>query len=388
MIGISKLYCSQAEESDSLRYRRSDGSRHSSWKKPVVVFNCTRRCNLRCRHCYSASDNEAGRDELTGDEARAMIDDLAAFGCPVLLFSGGEPLLRPDVMPLIAHARSAGMRAVLSTNGTAITPALAGQLAAVGLNYVGISLDGATPEVNDRFRGTPGAFDQAVAGIRHCRTAGLKVGLRFTINRHNARDIDGIFDLIEREQIPRVCFYHLVTAGRGKEISHETLPAEQTRAAMDRILQRTQQRHQAGTPLEVLTVDNHADGAYLYMKLKQQDPQQAETAYELLRTNGGNSSGVGIGCVSWDGEVYPDQFWRSRPVGNVRQRKFSEIWSSSADGLLQQLRNRKQYLQGRCARCRFLDVCNGNLRARAEAAGNGIWGDDPACYLTDEEIQK
>jgi len=124
------------------------------------------------------------------------------------------------------------------------------------------------------------------------------------------------------------------------------------------------------------------------MKLKQQDPQQAETAYELLRTNGGNSSGVGIGCVSWDGEVYPDQFWRSRPVGNVRQRKFSEIWSSSADGLLQQLRNRKQYLQGRCARCRFLDVCNGNLRARAEAAGNGIWGDDPACYLTDEEIQK
>jgi len=177
MIGISKLYCSQAEESDSLRYRRSDGSRHSSWKKPVVVFNCTRRCNLRCRHCYSASDNEAGRDELTGDEARAMIDDLAAFGCPVLLFSGGEPLLRPDVMPLIAHARSAGMRAVLSTNGTAITPALAGQLAAVGLNYVGISLDGATPEVNDRFRGTPGAFDQAVAGIRHCRTAGLKVGL-------------------------------------------------------------------------------------------------------------------------------------------------------------------------------------------------------------------
>ena len=391
MIGISKLYCGTVEAADPLRYGRSSGRlpshllQFSADKKPVVVWNCTKRCNLSCVHCYSASTSRAAPDELTGDEARAMLDDLAAFGAPVVLFSGGEPLLRPDLDDLIAHARGLGLRAVVSTTGTLITPARAERFAAAGLSYVGVSLDGLA-EVNDAFRGSPGAFDKALGGIRSCLAAGVKVGLRFTMNRRNAGDIPGIFDLIEREDIPRVCFYHLVCTGRGGEMHGATLPADQTRRTLDLIMDRTADMHAAGRRVEVLTVDNHADGPYVYLRLAREDTGRAAQCLELLKMNGGNSTGVGIGCISWNGDVLPDQFWRRHVLGNVRRRPFSEIWTDPDQPLLARLRDRRKYLKCRCMNCRWLDVCNGNFRARAEAAGGGPWGDDPACYLTDEEI--
>ncbi len=392
MIGISKLYCGTVEASDPLRYARHSGKlpshllQFSEDKKPVVVFNCTKRCNLRCIHCYSASDNSCAPDELSDAEAKTLIDDLAAFGSPVLLFSGGEPLMRPGVLDLATYARSKGLRVVLSTNGNLITPELAARFKAIDLSYVGISLDGATAEVNDHFRGKEGAFVKALAAIRFCREAGVKVGLRLTMSRQNARDINAIFDLLERETIPRVCFYHLVSAGRGGQMGADALSSDETRATLDTILRRTRERHDAGNPLEVLTVDNHADGAYLYLKLLQEDPAKAADVYKLLQMNGGNGSGISIGCVSWNGDVHPDQFWRTQTVGNVRQRPFSEIWTADDTPLLPDLRRRKELLDCRCQRCRFLDICNGNLRARSDFAGNGPWGDDPGCYLTDEEI--
>ena len=394
MIGISKLYCGTVEASDPLRYNRHSGKlpshllQFSKDKKPVVVWNCTKRCNLSCQHCYSASNCQPGENELSGEQAKLFIDDIAEFGSPVLLFSGGEPLMRPGVLGLIEYARSKGLRAVISTNGTLIDTDLAAELKRIGLSYAGISLDGATAEINDKFRGKSGAFDQALTGIRNCISAGVKVGLRFTINSHNAQDIDGIFDLIERENIPRVCFYHLVAAGRGSKIADQILPADQTRHAIDRIIARTEAAHQAGRKLEVLTVDNHADGAYLYLKLLEKAPQQAAEVLSLLQMNGGNSSGIGIGCVSWDGNVYPDQFWRNQCVGNINDKPFSEIWTSSQTPLLPDLRDRKKHLTGRCTKCRFLNICNGNLRVRSEITGNGIWGDDPSCYLTDQEISE
>ena len=315
-----------------------------------------------------------------------MIDNLADFGVPVLLFSGGEPLLRPDVLELIAYARTKGLRTVLSTNGTLITPEMAEALAKVGLHYVGISLDGATADTNDRFRGRDGAFQKALAGIRNCKIFGIKVGLRFTITAHNASDVMGIFDLIEQENIPRVCFYHLVSAGRGDQLADGCLTSEETRGVLDIILDKTRALHDAGRQMEVLTVGNHADGPYLYMKLLKENTTRAAEVYKLLQMNGGNNSGAGLGCISWDGSVHPDQFWRAKILGNIRKQSFSEIWTGRDSALLQELRNRREMLQCRCNRCRFLDVCNGNLRARAEAAGNGIWGDDPGCYLSDEEI--
>jgi radical SAM protein with 4Fe4S-binding SPASM domain len=336
-------------------------------------------------HCYSHSRDIEYSGELTTGEAERMIDDLAAFGVPVLLFSGGEPLMRPDILALIARARRLGIRAVVSTNGTLIDEGLAARLREADLSYVGVSLDGLR-ETNDRFRGIPGAFDLALAGIRTCLRAGIKVGLRFTMNRRNAQDIGGIFDLLAVERIPRVCFYHLVYAGRGSKLVAEDLTHGETRAAVDLIMDRTKGCHEQGFPLECLTVDNHCDGPYVYLRLLRENPARAANVLELLRMNGGNSSGSGIGCISWDGAVHFDQFWRHYSPGNVRQRPFSEIWGGTADELLNQLRERKKYLKGRCAVCKWLDVCNGNFRVRAEAVTGDVWACDPACYLTDEEI--
>jgi radical SAM protein with 4Fe4S-binding SPASM domain len=132
-------------------------------------------------------------------------------------------------------------------------------------------------------------------------------------------------------------------------------------------------------------VDNHADGPYLYLKMKEENPERAKEVLELLQMNEGNSSGNGIGCVSWDGEVYADQFWRNQPLGNIRVKPFSKIWLDGENKLLVKLKDKKKYVQGRCATCCWLDVCGGNFRARAESAGE-LWGPDPACYLTNEEI--
>jgi Fe-coproporphyrin III synthase len=391
MIGISKLYCGAVEASDPLRYGRhsKDLPSHllqfSVDKKPVVVWNVTRRCNLRCVHCYSQSEDRGYSGELSLEEGKSLIDDLAGFGSPVILFSGGEPLIRPDILDLIRYATQQGRRAVLSTNGTLITPAVAEKLKDIGLSYVGISLDG-LQETHDAFRGFSGTFARVMAAIKNCQDVGLKVGLRFTINKRNFKDIPGIFDLVEEKRIPRICFYHLVYAGRGTDLINEDLDHTRTREVVDLILDRTRMLHDKGQPVEVLTVDNHADGPYTYMRLMEEDPKRAAEVLQLLQMNEGNNSGRGIGCVSWDGSIHADQFWRHHSFGNVRQRPFSKIWTDPSDELLMKLKEKKKHVKGRCAKCRWLDICGGNFRVRAEAISGDVWAPDPACYLADEEI--
>ncbi|MDR2124204.1 MAG: 12,18-didecarboxysiroheme deacetylase [Desulfovibrio sp.] len=391
MIGISKLYCGQVEPSDALRYGRRAGAlparllQFSEDKKPVVVWNMTRRCNLRCVHCYAQATDTAGRDAVSTKQAEAMIDDLAGYGAPVMLFSGGEPLVRGDLAELAAYAVSRGMRAVISTNGTLISREKARELKSVELSYVGISLDGGR-EAHDRFRRVRGSFDKALQGVEHCLEEGLKVGLRFTINKRNAGEIPLLFDLIRDLDIPRVCFYHLVYSGRGSQLMEEDLNHAETRAVLDLIMDRTRELFDQGKPREVLTVDNHADGPYVWMRLQRENPARAAEVFELLQYNEGNSSGRGIGCISWDGQVHADQFWRQHSFGNVLERPFSQIWDDPEIPLLAALKDKKTRVRGRCARCRFLGVCGGNFRARAEARYGDVWAEDPACYLTDEEI--
>lgn len=391
MIGISKLYCGAVEPSDVLRYNRhsKDLPSHllqfSIDKKPVVVWNVTKACNLRCVHCYARAGETSPADELTNEQGKILIDDLSDFGVPVILFSGGEPLMRPDLVDLASYAVKKGIRAVISTNGTLITADRAMELRDIGLSYVGVSLDG-IGEVHDRFRGKEGAFYDTLRGIDNCQKAGLKVGLRFTMNRLNVAEISKIFDLLEEKDIPRACFYHLVYAGRGSDMVKQDLTHEETRKTVDLIMDRTRDLHERGKPKEVLTVDNHADGPYLYLRVLREDPVRAKEVLSLLEMNEGNSSGRGIGCVSWDGNVYADQFWRHYSFGNVRERPFSEIWMDTSDPLMAKLKDRKRYVKGRCARCRWLDICAGNFRVRAEAVTGDVWAEDPACYLTDEEI--
>ena len=392
MIGISKLYCGAVEPSDLLRYNSRDGKdlpshllQFAAIKRPVVVWNMTRRCNLRCVHCYSQSQDKFYPDELTTAEGKAMIGDLASFSCPVILFSGGEPLMRADLPELAQYAVDKGLRTVISTNGTLLDREMTTTLKRIGLSYVGVSLDGLR-ETHDHFRGTKGAFDKSIAGIRNCLEAGIKVGVRFTINRRNAQDIPAIFDLLERENIPRACFYHLVYTGRGSRLIEEDLSHEETRAVLDLIMDRTRRFFACGEAKEILTVDNHADGPYIYLRLREEDPPRAADVLELLKMNEGNSSGHGIACISWDGEIHADQFWRGISFGNVRQRRFSEVWSDTSNELMARLKNKKPFIRGRCSQCRWLDICGGNFRARAEAVTGDIWASDPACFLTDEEI--
>ncbi|MBU8910490.1 MAG: 12,18-didecarboxysiroheme deacetylase [Desulfobacterales bacterium] len=393
MIGISKLYCATVEPSDALRYGRHSGQlpshllQFSKDKKPVVVWNMTRRCNLKCVHCYARSEDISYDNELNHEQSIAMIDDLARFGVPVLLFSGGEPLVHPRLVEYAQYAVSKGMRAVISTNGTLITKEKARILKEIGLSYVGISLDG-LEETHDKFRGVKGSFKKAMAAIENCQNAGIKVGLRFTINKRNVEDIPGIFDLLEEKNIPRACFYHLVYSGRGSEIAKEDLSHEDTRKVLDLIMDRTKDLHDRNMPKEVLTVDNHADGPYVYQRLLDEDPERAAEVLELLEMNEGNNSGRGIGCISWDGEVHPDQFWREKSLGNIKDMPFSRIWTNIDNEFLMKLKEKKKHVKGRCAACRWLDICGGNFRARAESVANDPWDSDPACFLTDEEIKK
>ncbi|MCH4183891.1 MAG: 12,18-didecarboxysiroheme deacetylase [Eggerthellaceae bacterium] len=396
MIGISKLYCGAVEPSDVLRYHRksselpSDLLQFSRDKKPVVVWNCTRTCNLRCVHCYAQSEARHYDGEMTTEEGKAMIDDLAAFGCPVLLLSGGEPTLRPDMIELAQYAKDAGMRVVISTNGTQITPEFAQRCADVGLSYVGVSLDGSR-ETHDRFRGIEGSFDRAVEGLKNAQDAGIKVGVRMTINKRNWRDIDDIFDLMEERNINRACFYHLVYTGRGSALIGEDLNHDETRQAVRLIMDRTKAWFDRGGSPEILTVDNHADGPFVYLELLKENPERAKDVLQLLKWNQGNSTGNGIACVSWDGEVYADQFWRHFSFGNVKDRPFSEIWSDTSrttpqSELMYRLKDKRPFVKGRCHSCKWLNECGGNFRVRAEAATGDLWDSDPACYLTDKEI--
>ncbi len=379
MISITRLLCGTEGPGDHLRYEVK------TEPKPVVVWNCTRQCNLSCVHCYALANNHRSPEEMDTAAGEAFIQDLADFDVPVILFSGGEPLLRKDMFSLAGLAKELGIRVALSTNGTLINEEMARQLKEIGFAEVGISLDG-IGSINDRFRGHQGAFESALKGIRNCVALGLRVSLRLTITRLNYQEIPAIFRLVEAEGIDRVCFYHLAYSGRGSTMHKEDISHAQTREVMDSICEWTVAMQKRGFSKEILTVGNHADGVYIYHKLREKDPQRASDVLELLRLNGGNNSGIRIGAVDDRGNVHPDQFWWHYSLGNVKERKFADIWTDTSEPLLQGLKKRKTLLKGRCGRCRYLDVCNGSLRVRAEAVYDDVWAEDPACYLTEEEI--
>jgi len=395
MINISKLYCDQVTPGDWLRYgKEGSGEREgevvpkkASERRPIVVWNITRACNLKCVHCYNDSGVGKPFKDITTEKAKEVLDDLAQFGVPSVLFSGGEPLMRQDLFELIEYAGGKGLRTVISTNGTLITKEKAAMIKERGVSYVGISLDG-IGEINDKFRAVKGSFDKAVTGIRNCQAAGVRIGLRLTLTQRNVQDLEALFDFFEAENIERACFYHLVPSGRGGAISAEALTHAQSREAIEMILAKTEQYKQAGKKTDILTVDNHVDGVYLYLKLLEKDRQRAESVWKLLTWNGGGlySSGVGIGCIDYNGKVHPDQFWSHYDLGSIHERPFSEIWTDPDEPLLKGLRDRRRYIKGRCRLCKFFDACGGSLRVRADLHFNDPWAPDPACYLTDEEI--
>jgi Fe-coproporphyrin III synthase len=382
MLSVSNLLCNHQAGNERLRYsHRHDGQA----PRPVTVWAITKACNLRCVHCYASANADAAPDELTHEEGLTLLDDLKQFGVPAVLFSGGEPLVRPDALELIGYARRIGLAATLSTNGLLIDDAMAGRLAEIGVTYAGISVDGVRAR-HDKLRGLTGAFDGTLKGIDHCRKHGIKVGVRFTVHALNHEDLDSIFDICVKHDVQRLCVYHLAYAGRGNNMQRLDLTADETRSVVDRIFESTSRLHEQGLPLEVLTVGNHTDAAYVLMSLENSDPARAAVVRQRLEGTGGNRSGCNIASVDPMGNVHYDQFSWHYNCGNVRQAPFSEIWSQATDPRLAILRDRKSHLPARCQGCRFLSVCNGNLRTRAESATGDWLGMDPSCYLSDREV--
>lgn len=390
MLSVSRLLNGQIESGDALRYGRSTARspahllHFTADKRPVVVWNVSRRCNLHCVHCYSSSKNRHYPDELTFEEGERLLDDLAEFGVPTVLFSGGEPLMRADVLELAAHARDLGMRTVLSTNGTLIDDSMAERIAEAGFSYVGVSLDAIGP-AHDKLRGKLHAFDEALAGIRAAQGAGLRTGIRFTLHGLNREHLGPMFDLAQEVGVQRLCVYHLAYAGRGGKIRRHDLTPAQTREAVEEVFDRVEALGSAGSELEVLTVDNPVDSVLLLMRIRRNQPVRAADVERMLRWNGGNQSGIAIACVDPLGRVHPDQFSWQTTVGDVRRQPFSEIWRDENPALAP-YRLRPRPITGRCSGCAFFSMCNGGLRVRAESASGDFFAPDPACYLSPQEV--
>jgi len=397
MINLTRLWTGTEQPADGLRYGLGPAAAASARsRRPIVVWNITRTCNLRCVHCYSDSMNARYPGELDWPQMQAVVKDLAAYQIPSLLLSGGEPLIHSRFFDLVDLTGEHGLKLTISTNGTLITPEKAARLKAAEVAYVGISLDG-IGKIHDEFRGKKGAFKAAVEGFRNCHEVDQKTGLRLTLTRHTVADIERILDFIEEQEIQRVCFYHLVPAGRGTEL--QILRPEESRHALDTLINRVEQWHRDGQHREVLTVTQPADGPYLLLRMQQENHPGLEAAQQLLAWNGGgtNSSGTGLANIDTQGNVHPDQFWQNVMLGNVKRMAFSDIWEGKNPAAAEELAEIRSIgalsraqaqarIHGRCGTCRWFSICGGGFRTRAATTTGHVWGSDPGCYLSDDEI--
>lgn len=352
---------------------------------PVVIWNLIRRCNLRCKHCYSISGDVDFPGELSTDEVYEVMDDLKAFKVPVLILSGGEPLLRPDIFDISRRAKEMGFYVGLSSNGTLIDKHNIQQIADIGYDYVGISLDGLRA-THDAFRRRQGGFDEALRGIRQCVDHGIKIGMRFTVTMDNVGELPSMLDLAEAEQVDKFYLSHLVYAGRGNKNRGDDARRDMTREVMDLLFERAWADAKTGGKREFVTGNNDADGVYLLFWVRKHFPHLEDHIRGKLAQWGGNSSGVNIANIDNLGEVHPDTFWWHYSLGNVKQRPFSEIWQDKSDPIMAGLKQRPRQISGRCGACQYFDICGGNTRVRAFQLTDDPWAEDPACYLDDAEI--
>ncbi len=352
---------------------------------PVVIWNLIRRCNLTCKHCYSISADHDYAGELSQQEVFGVMDDLKAFRVPVLILSGGEPLLRPDLFEIAARAKAMRFYVGLSTNGTLIDAPMADRVAAVGFDYVGISLDG-IGATHDRFRRLDGAFDRSLAAVRHLHARAVKVGLRYTMTAMNQQDLAALLELMRAEDVEKFYFSHLNYAGRGNIHRARDARFDATRAALDLLYDTAWLDAASGSPREYVTGNNDADGAYLLKWVQRRLPRWTAAVQRDLVAWGGNASGVNVANIDNLGNVHPDTMWWHHTIGNVRERPFSAIWQDTSDPLMAGLKQRPRPVKGRCSACAYFSICGGNTRVRAEQVTGDAWAEDPGCYLDDDEI--
>lgn len=385
MIGLTRLVTGRRSPSDEMRYGGAQVTPHQYVRdgafRPVVVWNITQSCNLACRHCYYSAILGHNPITIPYDEVTSIIDSIASTGAPVLLFSGGEPLIRKDIFDLVAYTAEAGIKPVISTNGTIIKPAVARRLVESGARYVGISIDGAR-ETHDDFRQKRGAYEKSLRAIEACKAEGIRISVRFTVTEYNRHELDDVIAMAEAMGVDRFCLYHLVPSGRAKRDGDVT--NAERRAVVEDLCERSDD-----LAVEVLTVDAPHDGPLIYLWTLRNRPERAADVLAALSRQGGDGTGMRIVEIDHDGNVHPNQFWLSHTFGNARTTPFADVWNqvgdAGGDELLAGLRAPERPLEGRCAACVFRPVCGG-FRARAMHATGNPWAEDPSCPLTDEEI--
>ncbi len=356
--------------------------------RPIIFWNITGRCNLSCEHCYNSSGPDIGAgDELSTTEALAFIDDCSSQQVPVILLSGGEPLMRSDLFELAGHAHELGIKTALSTNGTLITHDIIEKIRAAGIGYVGISLDGATAATHDRFRNFPGAFDRAVRAFSHCRNAGVRCGVRVTLTRENFQELGALIDLALDIGACRFCVYWLVPSGRGADSYHQLqLTGPQVFSALD-LLQRYAKQTDPSV-MEFLTVDGPQDAVHLLKWMEHEGETDLSEARSLVTSmKGGCSAGIRVVNVTQTGAVYPCQFAQVPEflIGSIRDRTFSDLWNDPENLVLARFRNKNQALTGKCGECSYQDLCGGGCRVRAFWESGDFAASDPFCFF-DEKI--
>jgi len=352
---------------------------------PVVIWNLIRRCNLTCKHCYTTSADIDFPGELSTPEVYTVMDDLKQFKVPVLILSGGEPLLHPDIFDISRHAKEMGFYLALSSNGTLITEQNIKQIAEINYQYVGVSLDG-IGQTHDKFRQKQGSFADSVKGIGLCRDHGIKAGIRYTLTKDNVDDFPAMLQLMDDENIDKFYLSHLNYGGRGNKNRKSDAEFKMTRDVMDQLFEQCLQWEKQGAEREIVTGNNDADAVYFLHWVKKNYPERAEHIEAKLQQWGGNSSGVNVANIDNLGNVHPDTFWWNHNLGNVKDRDFSEIWQDLSDPLMAGLKQNPRPLQGRCGDCHYQAICNGNTRVRAQQIFDNPWAEDPGCYLDASEI--
>ncbi|MBF0384281.1 MAG: radical SAM protein [Candidatus Omnitrophica bacterium] len=339
---------------------------------PLFVWNIISKCNLKCAHCYRESSPELKEADFTDTECINLASEIKKLNPPIVLLSGGEPLLRPNIFDIIKACKDEGLRVGLSTNGTLINTKMAKKIKEAKVDYVGVSIDG-REEWHDIFRGSTGSFNASWEGIKLLNNSGVKTGVRFTLTASNSYDLFYVLDKTVQSGTKRFCLYHLVYSGRAS--SEQDLPLEDKRKLMEKFLLKVREISLKDPEFEVLTTDNPADGIFMLENLADK-----KEAVSCITAHRGCSAGDRVVYLDSNGDVFPCQFLRDSLLGNVRKKPLFDILNDRNNELLQQFRNKKDHLEGRCGSCRHKEICGG-CRARAKAYYGSLWAEDPACYL-------
>ena len=352
----------------------------------LVVWDFTHKCNLSCKHCYSNS-GAVSEKELTTKEALEVVDQLADAGVTALAFSGGEPLIRKDFFEVASHAVERGLYVSVATNGTLLTKENVRKLKQTKINYVEISIDGATAQTHDTFRGVTGAFDKAVAGLKNCVESDLCACIATTATKSNLEEIPKILDLAEEIGAERFTYFNFIPTGRGKEHYDQDLTPEEREKLMRYLLNRMSK----GCKTTILTTAPQlarvalqcqgpsGTGEVTMSMAHMQTAKVSKKAVPLADFIGGCGAGRLYCSLSPQGDVHPCVFLPVN-VGNLKTEKFADIWLNSK--LFNALRDRGN-LKGACGKCSYKFICGG-CRARANVYHDDFLSSDPGCILAKE----